>query len=155
MKQCEQIQIQLSAFLDGELDQVSKERINRHLKRCQYCSNKHAALSNLKAQLKEATFNAPINQPTIERHLLKTYQEYHQSNTQSYKRHWRTAFAACLAIVCMMSLLLVQRDHHEHHPLYAQSIEKAGKSSIPAHEFNKWTRIEASPHLSCAMHCRQ
>lgn len=45
---CEEIRLQLMALLDGELELINRESIQRHLQSCAECSQHYEALTKLK-----------------------------------------------------------------------------------------------------------
>jgi hypothetical protein len=57
--QCQDVRTQLGAFFDGELSEVEKREIQRHLETCQECQTELAAFEQLSQRTREAMESAP------------------------------------------------------------------------------------------------
>jgi uncharacterized integral membrane protein len=53
---CDQIEVLLSGYLDGELTQQEAQRVRVHLDTCAHCRQLHKDLTGLKAQMKHLSY---------------------------------------------------------------------------------------------------
>jgi len=63
---CVEIENELSSFIDDELDDAVKERVEKHLRSCKHCREEHRKLLDIKKKLKrleriEVDSNIPLN----------------------------------------------------------------------------------------------
>lgn len=56
---CEDVAVQLSAYLDDELTQQTSQRIALHLKQCRQCDELYRELSAQRSELKQALLETP------------------------------------------------------------------------------------------------
>ena len=103
MKCCEEYTAALSAFADGELNEIERNELLEHLEHCEACRDKLSELMILHAMFEELPeLDAP--EGFSERVLDRLHTEEHAKKRS--RRAWPRVLAACFALVVISAAAL-------------------------------------------------
>jgi anti-sigma factor RsiW len=138
---CEETQLLLDAYVDGELDRRAMRAIDIHLQGCAHCASILASLQSLVSAVKRAalTFKAPP-------HLKAMVQADIQLADSSVRRsfaHWHWAGTAA-AVLLAVALILILSAPATKPPLEAQLVGEIISSHARSMMANHLTDIPSS-----------
>ena len=103
MKCCEEYTAALSAFADGELNEIERNELLEHLEHCEACRNRLSELMILHTMFEELPeLDAP--EGFSERVLDRLHAEEHAKKRS--RRAWPRVLAACFALVVISAAAL-------------------------------------------------
>ncbi len=72
--QCDEIEVYLSGFVDGELPQQQQQRVLTHLERCTACRQVVEELTRIKEETRQLSFQHPTDRDwkQRERHIIQS-----------------------------------------------------------------------------------
>lgn len=104
------VEIQLSAFLDGELSELENQRIKQHLEGCRFCRQALAELSAADGMVQELEVLEPS--PGFERAFWRQIADLEEKQQVRWWQHllrpgWRPVLATGLAAGLVVGLFFI------------------------------------------------
>jgi anti-sigma factor RsiW len=103
------VQSELTAYVDGELDEPQRAKVEAHLSGCEECRAKVALIRGLAARVAELPAREPS--PALRRAVLERVAAAAESPWKRFVEHWRTSWVwpslagAAVAVLLMILLL--------------------------------------------------
>lgn len=104
---------EISAFLDGELDEIEKSRVASHIADCQNCQNlltSYQAIENLIADLPRVETSLEFERAFRNRLDKATQMPFWKKWLQGFFSGWRPVWAAAVAVCLVVGIFMYSRQ---------------------------------------------
>lgn len=142
---CEDIQIDLSEFIDNESNFENSNIIKNHIDECELCFREVESFKRLKKQL--VSFSPSLSSDFD----LRLQQRINEANTKSRFRTVLPIAASIALVVPLIHYLTFQPPVNPHHEFIVE-LQSIGKTtSNDDGNFHKWTQLnDSNESLECS-----